>query len=165
MAGLSRRGKVWAVVCAVAVVLALSCVYTVGRYFETRGAVASIEPLPTKIATAPTVEYNGQSYVQRTNLTAILFMGIDKTSETLEAMTGYRNHGQADFLLLLVIDPTQERVSRLMIDRDTLVPITILGILGQPAGTKVDRANACAQGLRRAAGEHLPGQANRYELR
>lgn len=82
----------------------------------------------------PTVEYNGETYRQRQNLTSILLMGIDRAS-TAEG-SGYRNGGQADFLRLMVIDPNRKLVSQLQIDRDTMTPITILGVLGNKSGVR-----------------------------
>lgn len=82
----------------------------------------------------PTVEYNGETYRQRQNLTSILLMGVDKPS-TAEG-NGYRNGGQADFLRLMVIDSNRKLVSQLQIDRDTMTPITILGVLGNKSGMR-----------------------------
>jgi LCP family protein required for cell wall assembly len=78
---------------------------------------------------------NGVTYRQRSGLTTILFMGIDQDSEERD-IGNYRNGGQADFLRLLVIDPSEKTISQIQIDRDTLTPITILGVLGNRSGTR-----------------------------
>ena len=79
------------------------------------------------------VERDGKLYQLRRNLTAILLMGIDKREEFDD--TGLSQSGsQADFLRLIVIDPTEKKISQLNIDRDTMTPITILDVLGNDAG-------------------------------
>ena len=72
--------------------------------------------------------YNGAVYRQRNGLTSILLMGVDRGS----GETG----GQADFLQLLVIDDVGKTVKRLPIDRDTMTPITVLGVLGNRSGVR-----------------------------
>lgn len=80
------------------------------------------------------MEVDGVSYRQRQNLTTILLMGIDMFSE--KQSEGYRNGGQADFLRLLVLDSEEKTFSQLQIDRDTMTPITILGVLGNKSGVR-----------------------------
>ena len=80
------------------------------------------------------VEVGGVSYRQRKDLTTILLMGIDQDSDRVRV--GARRGGQADFIRLLVIDPDRETVTQLAIDRDTMTPITVLGILGDVASTR-----------------------------
>ncbi len=87
-----------------------------------------------RYAYEPTIEVDGKTYKEKDRLTTILLMGIDK--ETGARSFGYQNGGQADFLRLLVFDGELETVSQLQIDRDTMAPITILGITGKPAGTR-----------------------------
>ena len=79
--------------------------------------------------------YNGKTYVERTGITSVLLMGIDRT-DLSPVQTGYRSGGQADFLLLIVIDSSQRKVSMLHINRDTMVDIVTLGILGKKVGTR-----------------------------
>ena len=79
--------------------------------------------------------YNGKTYVERTGITSLLLMGIDRT-DLSPVQTGYRSGGQADFLLLVVMDSSQRKVSLLHINRDTMVDIVTLGILGKKVGTR-----------------------------
>ncbi len=116
-------------------VAALFLVYGGGRLLDRR----SLKP-ETRTAYTPisqdrnTIEVNGERYAQRRRITTILLMGVDRDSESLSV--GYRNGGQADFLRLLVIDDEAKRVSQLAIDRDTMTPITVLGVLGNRARTR-----------------------------
>ncbi len=81
------------------------------------------------------ITIDGVTYRQKNNLTTILFMGIDKDNDQMQT-AGFRNGGQADFLRLLVIDPDSKTVSQVQIDRDTMTPITILGVLGNRSGMR-----------------------------
>ena len=111
---------------AVAILLGL---YRGGRWLETRRN--NPEPrgnYQERKANETTVTYDGIDYRQRKNLTSILLMGIDHDS----GETG----GQADFLQLIVIDDTAGTVKRLPIDRDTMTPITVLGVLGNRSGVR-----------------------------
>ena len=81
---------------------------------------------------------NGHTYRQRKNLTTILFMGIDQEedAEELPAYLKYLSGGQADFLRLVVIDPSEKTIAQIEIDRDTLTPITMLGAMGEKLGSR-----------------------------
>lgn len=81
-----------------------------------------------------TIEVDGETYRRRREVTAILLMGIDRSSDAV--ITGYRNGGQSDFLQLLAIDSSDRTITRVPIDRDTMTPITVLGVLGDKAGVR-----------------------------
>ena len=120
----------------IAVVMALFLLYQGGRWLERR----SEKPEPRgdhtqRYAFEDLVEIDGVTYRQRTGLTTILLMGIDRESGTASAQ-GYRNGGQADFLRLLVIDDVNKTVTQIQIDRDTMTPITVLGVLGNKSGVR-----------------------------
>lgn len=116
-------------------VAALLLVYGGGRMLDRQSLKpetrAAYEPISQ---TRNTIEVDGKPYAQRRRVTTILLMGVDHDSESLSG--GYRNGGQADFLRLLVIDDEAKRVSQLAIDRDTMTPITVLGVLGDRARTR-----------------------------
>lgn len=127
------HAKIWVMLSGVAILLLL--LYQGGRWLETSGnqPEARGEYVPPQEA-AQTVEFGGNTYRPKRNLTTILLMGIDRT--TGQQTVGSRNGGQADFLRLIVIDPAQKSVSQLQIDRDTMTPITILGVLGDRSGIR-----------------------------
>lgn len=124
------------IVALIAVVLAL--VYQGGRWLETRNArpEARGDHLQ-RYAYEDTIEVDGTPYRRRKNVTSILLMGIDRANDA--AVTGYRNGGQADFLQLLVIDSAEQKITRLQIDRDTMTPMTILGVLGNQSGVRTSQ--------------------------
>lgn len=86
-----------------------------------------------RLAYEDTLAIDGVVYRPR-ELCTILLMGIDRDSAA--PISGYRNGGQADFLQLIVIDKTAQAIHRVQIDRDTMTPITVLGIMGNQAGMR-----------------------------
>lgn len=97
---------------------------------EPRGDLAS------RFQPTPTVEFNGEQYQLKSNITTILVMGTDKYSDEIQNETSFRNGGQADFLMVLVIDDEAQTITAIPIDRDTISDITILGVLGNETGTR-----------------------------
>ncbi len=82
----------------------------------------------------PTTEYQGKTYQMKPNLTSMLFIGYDKLDDTPDV--GFRRGGQADFLLLAVLDHKAKTVHQLHIERDTMANMTVLGITGNKVGTR-----------------------------
>lgn len=115
-----------------AIALLLSAAYAVGRRFDTSRAQQEVrgdlQGLMSKVT------YNGISYEPK-KLTTLLLMGIDKNAPS--GADGFRSGGQADFLMLLLIDDEKKTVVSLQIDRDTMAEITVLGVLGNDAGTRM----------------------------
>lgn len=123
-------------VAAIAAVILLVLLYQGGRWIEHHFEKSETRGDHTqRYEYGSTVEIDGVSYHQRSGLTTVLLMGIDTTAETT-AVQGYRNGGQADFLRLLVIDNTNGSVTQVQIDRDTMTPITVLGVLGNKSGVR-----------------------------
>ena len=109
--------------------------YQAGRWLEMRNANPETRGNHIQRYTyGETIEVNGIPYGQTANLTSILLMGIDRASGV--AASGIRNGGQADFLRLVVIDSGAGTISQIEIDRDTMTPITILGVLGNRSGVR-----------------------------
>ena len=95
-----------------------------GRKPETRG------DLRQRYA-KETVTVNGTAYRQRQNLTTILLLGIDEPAQSADDTGDYRSGGNADFLRLIVIDSAEKTISQIQIDRDTIVPVTVLNLIGE----------------------------------
>lgn len=127
---------------AVLVIVLAAAVLGTAWYFGIKTEEGSRNPDPVGDSEARhaydvTIEYDGHTYRQRSNVTSILLMGIDQ-EEIGTTSVGQRGGGQADFLRLVVIDRGNKTVSQLAIDRDTMAEITILGITGNVAGTRTD---------------------------
>lgn len=82
----------------------------------------------------PTLTYNSNTYRMRSNLLPVLLIGYDKYDNE---QSGFRNGGQADFLLLMVIDHANKQVFRLHLDRDSMTEVKVLGMTGREVGTSV----------------------------
>ena len=68
------------------------------------------------------------------NIETFLIIGIDDFSDQKETYDSYNNTMQADYLVLLMFNTRTNEVSALHINRDTMTPITILGVLGDKVG-------------------------------
>jgi anionic cell wall polymer biosynthesis LytR-Cps2A-Psr (LCP) family protein len=99
------------------------------QYVEPRGGIVTESTLQTR-------EYQGRTYVRKSGLHTLLVIGVDDTEEDAAGYVGYRNNSQADFLLLIVVDATDRQVHRLLINRNTMAEIVVLGILGREIGTQ-----------------------------
>lgn len=121
-----------------AVIALLVLGYKAGRWLETRNANPETRgDAQLRLSYEPTIEVDKVTYRQKKNVTAILLMGIDRDSEAV--VSGYRNGGQADFLELIVIDDSSKKLTRIQIDRDTMTPITVLGVLGDRSGVRTSQ--------------------------
>ncbi len=78
------------------------------------------------------MEWDGQRYRQRRDLTVILLAGVDRD----DSGTGFRSGGQADFERVVVIDAKNRTVDQIAIDRDTMTEVTTLSMLGKRTGTR-----------------------------
>lgn len=84
-----------------------------------------------------TIVYKGEKYRWNDNLSTILFIGTDRTvaqQESGETMAG--KNGQADTILLGVIDNTNKEISFININRDTFIPVAEYSADGDYAGEK-----------------------------
>ena len=84
-----------------------------------------------------TITYKGQKYRWNDNLTTILFLGTDRTVEQQDSgMTMAGKNGQADTILLGVIDNTNRKISFINVNRDTFIPVAEYTSDGDYAGEK-----------------------------
>lgn len=115
--------------------LLLALVYLGGRWLE--NSMAQPEPrgdARLRYAYEDTVEIDGVTYRKRQDVRTVLLLGVDREGGAV--VSGGRNGGQADFLQLLVTDAERQQLTMLAIDRDTMTPITILGVLGNRSGVR-----------------------------
>ena len=85
-------------------------------------------------AQTKTITRGGVDYFPRQDITVIMVLGIDKYG-VVEDSGSYNNDGDADMVALLVFDETNETVSALCLNRDTMLEMPVLGIGGRQAGT------------------------------
>ncbi len=115
---------------------ALTLLYLVGNRIEQAGNAQARGDLSTRFEEPRRMEYNGRLYQYRSKITTILVMGTD-TSGQDNGISALRNGGQADFLLLMVIDDQRKTITPIQIDRDTMAEITVTGVMGDSAGTRI----------------------------
>lgn len=70
------------------------------------------------------VRYEGHNFSYNEDILTFLFMGIDKENRT-EAVGGYAEGGQADALFLLVLNPHEEAMKLIPVNRSTMTAINI----------------------------------------
>ena len=105
-----------------------------GMYFEQNSASPARHTASQNVGQLKRVEYEGRTYVEKKAMTSLLLMGTDRTEKSVSY--GARQGGQADFLMLVVIDHNDREIHRLQIDRDTITEVETLGVLGNPVGTR-----------------------------
>lgn len=83
----------------------------------------------------PSLEVDGRTYRLNRHMTTLLLIGVDQTDAQAQA-SAYRSGGQADFLALVAVDDARKRISVIQINRDTIVDMTVLNVLGEATGTR-----------------------------
>lgn len=81
-----------------------------------------------------TITRDGVDYYPRQDLTVVLAMGIDQYG-IVESSESYNNTGDADMVMLMIFDETNEKCDVLYLNRDTMLEMPVLGIGGKQAGT------------------------------
>lgn len=76
--------------------------------------------------------YKGVRYVPRRGIESYLILGVDRTEAQIAS--GLEN-GQADVLLLLVLDPREDRYRTLQLNRETVTQVNILAQDGSTAAS------------------------------
>ena len=130
-----RSTLIKAALVAAAIVTALVLAYIGGRYLEEKQYPETRGEMSAGFGEIPKVEIDGVTYEQKMDLTSLLMIGIDKKST--DEIKGYRDGGQSDLLLLLVIDHKGRTIRQLQIDRDTMTTVNVLGMFGNSAGSRV----------------------------
>lgn len=75
------------------------------------------------------ITYNGKKYKYNTDIKTILFLGVDR-SEKVEVDSQPGEGGQADTILLLLLDQTEKKMKVMEVSRDTMIDIAIYDASG-----------------------------------
>ncbi len=89
---------------------------------------------PDNIPQDGVLEYQGQEYVLKDGIETYLIMGLDTFADN-SVSDSYNNNQQADFIMLLVVDNEEEKITALHINRDTMADVNILGLNGNKVDT------------------------------
>lgn len=81
-----------------------------------------------------TVTRKGIDYFPRQDITVVMALGIDERGP-VKSSQSYRNYGESDAVILVILDQREESYSLLCLNRDTMVDMPVLGIGGKRAGT------------------------------
>ena len=95
------------------------------------------------------VIYKGEKYIYNEDIITILFMGVDKSlgsdeeggTESDESVIG--TNGQADTLVLGIIDKKNEKISFINVSRDTIADIDIFNVNNEFIGS--EKKQICLQ--------------------
>lgn len=129
---MNKRNKMNVAFVAVVLILVLVMIYSGLRILES--TVFYGDPTAQTEHETKTITRNGVDYFPRQDITVILAMGIDERGP-VKGSGSYRNNGEADAIILLVLDQTDETYSILCLNRDSMVEMPALGIGGKQAGT------------------------------
>lgn len=116
---------------AFAIILVLGLIIGGLRILESTVFYQEPEELPV---TSKTITRNGTKYYPRQDITVVMVLGIDETGPVVSSGS-YRNTGEADAVILLVLDETNETYTILSLNRDTMLKMPVLGLGGKQAGT------------------------------
>lgn len=81
-----------------------------------------------------TITRNGVDYFPRQDITVVMLAGIDEDGPVVNSGS-YNNTGEADMVMLLIFDETDQELDILSLNRDTMLTMPVLGIGGRQAGT------------------------------
>ncbi len=107
---------------------------------------AGTEPVaatPTQKWEDDWVRYDGAVYDYNEDITTFLVMGIDKNDEVVKEVKEGANGGQADALFLLVINPHDESVKIIGINRNSMTDVDVYDEYGMYQTTVI--AQICTQ--------------------
>ena len=88
---------------------------------------------PDQVVLEDTLKYQGKEYILRDDIETMLVLGLDTFDN--ESSGAYYNDKQADFLLLVIMDPSERTCKAIRINRDTMTEINVLGVAGDKIGT------------------------------
>ena len=80
------------------------------------------------------IRYDGVDYRYNNDIHTYLFMGIDKNGEVVEGEDGI-DGGQSDAMFLLVVNPDNESISVIAINRNTMTTVDVYDREGSYRGT------------------------------
>ncbi len=91
-----------------------------------------------KSTSTKTISRNGIDYYPRQDITVFMLLGIDQLGP-VKSSDSYNNDGEADMISLAIFDEADKSFNVLVLNRDTMLNVPILGIGGKPAGTSFEQ--------------------------
>lgn len=126
-----RKGKLLFPALCVCVSLAAGTAAgaAVWKLSQERRSQGRTEETPSQAPGSATITYNGEAYRYNTQLTNLLFLGVDKTEEAMIQNTPGKA-GQTDCIMLVTLDHSDGTASVLQISRDTMTGIDLYDLAG-----------------------------------
>ncbi len=103
--------------------------------------------------TSRVIERNGVKFYPKQDITTLLLIGLDRTGPVTES-DNYLNSARADVVMLISFDNTQKTIRVLNLNRDSMIPVQVLGVNGFPAGKSEQQlalAHTYGKGLKDSA--------------
>ena len=103
---------------------------------ENAGQAVHVEPEQISLM------YQGQEYLLKEKLRTILLIGTDNVEryeKKENLLQDYYNYNQADFLVLLVQDTLAGTTEVIQLNRDTMMEVPHLDVIGNYAGTRFEQ--------------------------
>ena len=126
-----KNGKKLLLFCVI-LILVLGLIFGGLQLLES--TVFTPAPVETEKPHSLTVTRDGVDYFPRQDITVIMALGIDELGP-VKSSGGYRNNGEADAIVLLILDHADESYTLLCLNRDMMVKMPALGPGGRPAGS------------------------------
>lgn len=128
----NKLNKRKVIITALIIILCAVVAFSGFKIFDT--VLTSPETPDDTTSSKKTVTIDGVDYFPRQDITVLMLMGIDERGE-VKASNSYLNQGEADMVALAVFDEIDMSYSVLVLNRDTMMDIHVLGIGGKDAGT------------------------------
>ncbi len=128
------KNKKKAGVFTIALIILLAVVVAFSGYKIFDSVTSKDETLQTETTPKKTITVDGVDYFPRQDITVLMLMGIDERGPVVKSES-YLNTGENDMVALAVFDELDKTYSVLVLNRDTMMDIHVLGIGGQNAGT------------------------------
>lgn len=118
----------------IVLVLILIVLYSGLQFLESTVLLPDKDSAGVTEPASKTITVDGASYFPRQDITVLMALGIDKFGPAEDS--GYhRNEGDADLILLLILDDSNKTYNVLYLNRDSMVEMPVLGLGGKKAGT------------------------------
>ena len=131
-----NKSKKSPIISIIAVILVVVLVFS---GFQLITIIFSPNSTDTKTTTnTKTISRDGKDYYPRQDITVLMLTGIDQTGP-VKSSQSYNNEGEADMIALAVFDEADKTFDVLVLNRDTMLNVPILGIGGKQAGTSFEQ--------------------------
>lgn len=131
---LKKKNLILGLCVAVCIVTVAFTIYLIQKKRHTSVLPTTAKSSETNSGSSQTLEneitYKGESYTYNKNLKNVLFLGVDRTLQTTNGEVVGRN-GQADCILLLIMNEETRKTTLLQISRDSMVQVGIYDISGR----------------------------------